>query len=68
MSKKFESSNVITVSVAHLIHDTYQAFLAPILPLLIDKFGITVLLAGLLDIVRKIPSLANPFNIRAEYF
>jgi len=61
MKKKFESKNVITVSMAHLIHDTYSAFLAPILPLLISKFGITVLMAGLLDIVRKIPALANPF-------
>ncbi|OPX29335.1 MAG: MFS transporter [Candidatus Cloacimonas sp. 4484_143] len=61
MKKKFEFKNVITVSMAHLIHDTYSAFLAPILPLLISKFGITVLMAGLLDIVRKIPALANPF-------
>jgi MFS transporter, FSR family, fosmidomycin resistance protein len=59
--KKFESKNVITLSMAHLIHDTYSAFLAPMLPLLIDKLGITVLLAGLLDIVRKLPALANPF-------
>jgi MFS transporter, FSR family, fosmidomycin resistance protein len=61
MKKKFESKNVITISMAHLIHDTYSAFLAPILPLLIDKLGITVLLAGLLDIARKLPALANPF-------
>ena len=59
--KKFETGNVITVSAAHLIHDTYQSFLAPMLPLLISKFGITVFLAGLLDIVRKLPALANPF-------
>lgn len=61
MNKKFQLKHVITVSVAHLIHDTYSAFLAPLLPLLIDKLGITVMLAGLLDIIRKLPALANPF-------
>lgn len=74
MKKKFEAKNVIIVSFAHLIHDTYSAFLAPILPLLINKLGITVMLAGLLDIVRKIPALLNPFigiladRISVRYF
>ncbi len=31
------------------------------LPLLITKFGISLSVAGLLDVVRKIPSLFNPF-------
>ena len=59
--KKFDIKNVILVSLAHLIHDTYSAFLAPILPLLIGKLGISLFQAGLLDISRKIPSLFNPF-------
>ena len=58
---KFQFQNVLTVSIAHLMHDIYSSFLAPILPLLIDKLGITVFLAGLLDVVRKIPALTNPF-------
>ncbi|MDA3812204.1 MAG: MFS transporter [Spirochaetaceae bacterium] len=58
---KFETLNVVLISLAHLVHDTYQAFLAPILPLLISKLGISIFQAGLLDIVRKIPSLFNPF-------
>lgn len=59
--KKFQFGNVLTVSFAHLSHDIYSAFLAPLLPLLISKMGITLSMAGLLDITRKIPSLFNPF-------
>jgi len=58
---KFQTTNVILISFAHLLHDAYSAFLAPILPLLIDKMGISLFQAGLLDVMRKIPSLANPF-------
>lgn len=54
-------AKVVTVAIAHLVHDTPTSFLAPILPLLIDKFGLTVFMAGLLDIFRRLPSLANPF-------
>ena len=59
--KKFQLSNVITISLAHLFHDTYSSFLAPILPILIDKLGISLFLSGLLDVFRRLPSLANPF-------
>jgi len=64
MGKKertFQTGNIVTVSIAHLVHDIYASFLAPILPLIIDKLGISLVLAGLLDIFRKIPSLASPF-------
>ena len=52
---------VTAVGLAHLVHDTPSAFLAPLLPVLIDKFGITVFMAGFLDVVLRIPALANPF-------
>ncbi|MBC8385707.1 MAG: MFS transporter [Candidatus Cloacimonetes bacterium] len=58
---KFQTGNVIIVSLAHLLHDTYTSFLAPILPLLITKLNISIFQAGLLDVFRKLPSLANPF-------
>lgn len=74
MSKKFQTGNVVTISVSHLFHDTYTAFLAPLLPLLIAKLGISLSLAGLLDVVRKIPALFNPFiglladKVSVKYF
>ncbi|MCD4818559.1 MAG: MFS transporter [Candidatus Cloacimonetes bacterium] len=61
MKNKFQTANVTIIAFAHLLHDTYSAFLAPILPLLIDKLGISLFQAGLLDVMRKLPSLANPF-------
>jgi len=59
--KKFQFGNVLIVSFAHLSHDIYSSFLAPLLPLLIAKLGISLSMAGLLDVVRKLPSFFNPF-------
>ncbi len=58
--KTFNFTDVLTVSFAHLFHDVYSSFLAPMLPLLINKLGISVFQAGFLDIIRQIPSLMNP--------
>ena len=60
MKKKFRSSDVAAISIAHLFHDVYAAFFAPLLPLLITKLGISLSMAGILDFVRKSPSLINP--------
>jgi len=60
MKNKFHNGKVITVSISHLVHDTYTAFLAPMLPLLIAKLGLSLSMAGMLDVIRKIPSLFNP--------
>jgi MFS transporter, FSR family, fosmidomycin resistance protein len=61
LNNKFNTVKVASVSVAHHIHDIYTSFLAPILPLLMEKFGITYTLAGMLNVIQRIPSLANPF-------
>jgi len=61
MSPSKQKNQVATISLAHLAHDTYAAFLAPILPLLIEKLGMTLAMSAFLDIARKIPSLLNPF-------
>lgn len=61
MSQKKEVNQVTTISLAHLAHDTYSAFLAPILPLLIEKLGMSLVMSAFLDIARKLPSLLNPF-------
>ncbi|MFT6927753.1 MAG: FSR family fosmidomycin resistance protein-like MFS transporter [Psychromonas sp.] len=60
-NKKFNKSTVITVSSAHLINDIYSSFLAPLLPLLIEKHGISLSVSAFLDIARRIPALFNPF-------
>lgn len=57
---KFESSNIMLVSATHMLHDIYSSFLAPLRPLLIEKFGIGLALASLWDIIMRIPWFLNP--------
>jgi len=61
MKNDFQKGKVITLSAGHLFHDIYTAFLAPMLPLLIKKFGFSLSMAGILDVIRKAPTLVNPF-------
>jgi len=61
MKNTKQKNQVYTISFAHLAHDTYSAFLAPILPLLIEKLGMSLVMSAFLDIARKLPSLLNPF-------
>ncbi|MCK4663935.1 MAG: MFS transporter [Bacteroidales bacterium] len=60
-SEKFQFSNIITISLAHLLHDIFTSFLAPVLPLLISRFGISLTLSSFLNVVQRIPSLISPF-------
>ncbi len=59
-TKKFKTSKVISISFAHLIHDIYSSFLAPILPILIQNLGISMTMAGVLNLFQRFPSLLNP--------
>ncbi len=66
-SCKFQAANVISTSIAHFFHDIYTSFLAPILPLLIDKLGISLFQAGTLSVFQRIPTIFNPLiGILAE--
>ncbi|MDF1573572.1 MAG: MFS transporter [Bacteroidales bacterium] len=56
----FEKGRVLTMSAIHFVHDCYTAFLAPALPLIIDKLGISYGMTGLLAVIQRIPSLFNP--------
>jgi FSR family fosmidomycin resistance protein-like MFS transporter len=63
----FEKGKVLTFSVVHFMHDCYTGFLAPALPLIIDKLGISYGMTGLLAVIQRIPSLFNPLiGIMAE--
>lgn len=59
--KQFQPKHVTSVAATHLLHDTYSAFFAPLLPLLTEKLGFTYAMAGVLSVVQKLPSLLNPF-------
>jgi FSR family fosmidomycin resistance protein-like MFS transporter len=56
----FQKGRVISLSAVHLVHDVYTSFLAPALPRIIEKLGMSYGLAGLLAVIQRIPSLFNP--------
>lgn len=65
--KKFQSGKVTLVAASHMLHDIYSSFLAPLRPLLIEKFGLTLALASLWDLIMRVPWFLNPFiGILAE--
>jgi FSR family fosmidomycin resistance protein-like MFS transporter len=71
---KFQLKNVLSISLAHFVHDTYTAFLAPIVPLLKAKLGINNTMISILFVAQQIPNLFNPFigiiadNLKIRYF
>lgn len=60
-SETFQTGNVVTITGSHFIHDTYTAFLSPLLPQIIEKLSISLTQAGSLSALMQIPSLLNPF-------
>ena len=52
---KFQRENVILITLSHFLHDVYTSFLAPALPLLIDRLQISYGLAGLLSVIQRLP-------------
>jgi len=60
-TEKFQSGKVTLVAASHMLHDIYSSFLAPLRPLLIEKFGLTLALASLWDLIMRVPWFLNPF-------
>ncbi len=56
----FNKTKVLTISSAHFAHDIFSSFLAPLLPLIIEKLGLSLSMVAFLDIIRRIPALFNP--------
>ena len=64
---KFQLVNVLTITLAHHIHDIYTSFLAPLKVELSEAFGLNNLMFGSLSVAQRIPTLLNPFiGILAE--
>ncbi len=61
MSDSFNKKKIFAISIAHFVHDIYPAFFAPMLPLLMAKFGWTLSITSILEMARQTPSLAMPF-------
>lgn len=60
-TERFQTGRVLTVTIGHAIHDTYTAFLAPLLPLFINRLLLSKTEAGLLTVFAQGPSLLQPF-------
>lgn len=58
--RNFHTGSVLLLSFSHFIHDIYTSFLAPLLPLIIEKHAITLGQAGFLSTIMQVPSLFNP--------
>lgn len=56
----FPYARVLLICGGHFVHDVYSAFIAPLLPLLIDKLGLSLFLAGTLPVFMQAPSLCGP--------
>ena len=59
-SEQFQTGKVAVLSAGHALHDTYTAFLPPLLPLIIESLALSKAEAGLLSSVLQAPSLLQP--------
>jgi FSR family fosmidomycin resistance protein-like MFS transporter len=46
---RIQRGQILLLSAAHLVNDAYAGFLAPLLPLLVEKFGLSLTAAGFLS-------------------
>ncbi len=58
---EFQMGRVATIAGGHAVHDTFTAFLAPVLPRLVERLSISRAAAGLLWAFLQLPSLLQPF-------
>jgi len=58
--RSLHTKRAFIISFSHFFHDIYGAFLSPVLPVLIEKFGLSLRLAGLLLPVFRSPTLLQP--------
>ena len=58
---------IYAISFGHFVHDIYTSFLAPVLPVLIERLQINYTLAALLTVAQRFPSLFNaPAGLLAD--
>ncbi|MFQ5613298.1 MAG: MFS transporter [Anaerolineae bacterium] len=60
-TETFQTGRVLTIVGGHFVHDSFSAFVPPLLPLLIEKLSLSLTAAGLLTVFIQLPSLFQPF-------
>ncbi|GAB4532496.1 MAG: MFS transporter [Anaerolineae bacterium] len=58
--EQFQTDRVLTISAGHAVHDTYTAFLPPLLPAFVESLLLSTTQAGLLSVFLGAPSLIQP--------
>ncbi len=58
--RRFDTGSVGTIAGAHAVHDTYSAFLPPLIPAFIERLALSRAEAGLLTAFLQGPSLLQP--------
>jgi FSR family fosmidomycin resistance protein-like MFS transporter len=57
---EFQTGLVATIAGGHAVHDTYTAFLAPLLPRFVESLSLSNVAAGALAAFLQVPSLLQP--------
>lgn len=57
---RFHTGRVLTIVGAHAVHDTYTAFVPPLLPRFIETLALSNTQAGMLTVFMQAPSLLQP--------
>jgi FSR family fosmidomycin resistance protein-like MFS transporter len=57
----FQAEKVATIAGGHAVHDTFAAFLPPLLPRFVESMSLSNTAAGLLSVFQQIPSLFQAF-------
>jgi FSR family fosmidomycin resistance protein-like MFS transporter len=58
--ERFQTNRVVTISAGHAVHDSYTAFLPPLLPVFIENLSLSKTEAGLLTVFNQAASLLQP--------
>jgi len=59
--EEFQTEQVLTIVGGHFVHDTYSAFAAPLLPLIIERLSLSLAQAGGLLSFMQLPAILSPF-------
>ena len=60
-ASEFQTGQVLTIVGGHFVHDTFSAFLSPLLPRIIESLSLSLTQAGALWGFSQYPMLLTPF-------
>jgi FSR family fosmidomycin resistance protein-like MFS transporter len=60
LEDEFQTGKVVTIAAGHAVHDTFTAFLPPLLPHFVASFSLSNTAAGALAAFLQLPSLLQP--------